>query len=123
MWLYAFWRVKLGTVRWVSATYRRRFAIESSYRQMNQGRARTSSRDRGLRVLYVGLALVLRNLWVWWHWEVLSVRRRGQRYLRQELMTLPAYLTRLAETVTNDLDGFRDINLAPPRFRPPCQTA
>ncbi len=65
--------------RWVQQTYRRRFAIETTYRQMHQARIRTSTRDPLLRLLYVGLALVLRNVWVWLHWEVLAVRRRGGR--------------------------------------------
>ena len=44
--------------------YRRRFGIESSYRQMHQVRARTTSRHPGLRLLLVGLALVLVNLYI-----------------------------------------------------------
>ena len=27
----------------------------------------------------MGIALILRNMWVWLHWEVLAERRRGQR--------------------------------------------
>ena len=44
--------------------YRQRFGIESCYRQMNQLRARTSSRSPGLRLLLLGLALLLINLYV-----------------------------------------------------------
>lgn len=44
--------------------YRRRFGIESSYRQMNRVRARTSSTNPALRLLYVGVAFLLVNLWV-----------------------------------------------------------
>ncbi len=44
--------------------YRRRFGIESSYREMGQGWAKTSSRKMVLRVLLVGLGMVLRNLWL-----------------------------------------------------------
>jgi Transposase DDE domain len=65
--------------RWVQQTYRSRFAIETSYRQLHQARIRTTTRDPLLRLLYVGIALILRNVWVWLHWEVLAVRRRGQR--------------------------------------------
>ena len=46
---------------------------------MNQARIRTCTRDPLLRLLYVAVALVLRNVWVWLHWEVLAERRRGQR--------------------------------------------
>jgi hypothetical protein len=44
--------------------YRRRFGIESSYRQMNRVRARTSSTNPALRFLYVGIAFLLINVWV-----------------------------------------------------------
>lgn len=44
--------------------YRRRFGIETSYRQMNQLRARTTSRSPVLRLLLVGLAFMLVNLYV-----------------------------------------------------------
>lgn len=44
--------------------YRRRFAIETSYRQMNHLRARTTSRSPGLRLLLVGLAFILVNLYI-----------------------------------------------------------
>jgi Transposase DDE domain len=64
---------------WVKETYRRRFAIETSYRQMHQARVRTCTRDPLLRLLYVGIALLLRNVWVWLHWQVLAHRQGGGR--------------------------------------------
>jgi hypothetical protein len=64
---------------WVKETYRSRFAIETSYRQMHQARIRTCTRNPLLRLLYVGIALLLRNVWVWLHWQVLAHRRRGGR--------------------------------------------
>lgn len=84
---------------WVKETYRSRFGIETSYRQMHQARIRTCTRDPLLRLLYVGVALVLRNVWVWLHWQVLSNRRRGGRRLdlsrmsfRQMLLWLQHYV-------------------------------
>jgi putative transposase len=68
-----------GSYTWVKETYRSRFAIETSYRQMNQARIRTCRRDPLLRLLYVAVALILRNVWVWLHWQVLAHRRRGGR--------------------------------------------
>jgi putative transposase len=70
-----------GSYAWVRDTYRRRFGIEASYRQLEQARIRTSTRDPLLRLLYVGVALILRNVWAWLHWEVLSQPRRGGRRL------------------------------------------
>jgi putative transposase len=44
--------------------YRQRFGIEASYRQMNQVRARTSTRNPAIRLLLIGLAFVLFNLYI-----------------------------------------------------------
>jgi Transposase DDE domain len=100
VWLYAVWGLRPQSVGWVRAAYRRRFGIESSYRQLNQARARTSSRDPLLRLLYAGVALVLRNVWVWLHWEVLAGRRRGYRAVglgRLPLRQLLQWVAGLAE--------------------------
>jgi putative transposase len=58
--------------------YRQRFGIESSYRQMNQVRARTSTRNPVIRLLLVGLALVLFNLYI-------SLRQALSAALKQPL--------------------------------------
>ena len=61
---FAAWKVRLSPTQ-VREAYRRRFGIETSYRQLNQSRSRTSSRDPLYRFLLVGVALLLRNLWQW----------------------------------------------------------
>ena len=65
--VYALWGLRPSSMHWVRETYRNRFGIESSYRQMNQGRARTCSRDPVFRLLLIGIAFLLRNVWVWFH--------------------------------------------------------
>jgi Transposase DDE domain len=97
--VYACWGVKGRSCTWVRETYRTRFGIESSYRQMNQARGRTSTRRPELRLLYVGIALVLRNEWVWLHFEVLSTPRRGGRLIRLERLRLRALLRWLIEVI------------------------
>jgi len=67
--LYAVWKVRL-TPRSIRETYRKRFGIETSYRQMNEARIRTCTRDPRQRLLFVGIALVLRNVWVWLHFKL-----------------------------------------------------
>jgi len=81
-----------SSYQWVKETYRSRFAIETSYRQLQQARIRTSTREPLLRLLYVGVALILRNVWVWLHWEVLAHRRRGGRRLDLDQMPFRAML-------------------------------
>jgi hypothetical protein len=82
--LYATWGVTHHTWSWIRATYRRRFGIESSYRQGHQARIRTSSRKPALRLLFMGVALVLRNVWVWLQAEVMAQPQRGARQLRPQ---------------------------------------
>ncbi len=61
--------------------YRRRFGIETSYRLMNAARARTTSRSPVLRLLYIAFSFLLMNLWIYFHWLYVSVRRQGGRHL------------------------------------------
>ena len=90
--VYAYWKLRPTNTRWVRETYRKRFAIETSYRQMHQGRARTCTRNPLVRLLLVGIALVLRNVWVWLHYAVLSTPRRGGRRLNLDKLTLETML-------------------------------
>jgi Transposase DDE domain len=105
--VYACWGVQPRSCAWVRETYRTRFGIESSYRQMNQARGRTSTRRPELRLLYVGIALVLRNEWVWLHFEVLSTPRRGGRLINLErlrLRTLLRWLLLVIEEAFGTID-------------------
>jgi hypothetical protein len=45
--------------------YRKRFGIETSYRQMRQAKARTTKKGVGYRLLLIGVALILRQAWAW----------------------------------------------------------
>jgi putative transposase len=101
-WVYAYWGFQPSSTRWVADTYRQRFGIETSYRQMHQARLRTCTRSPVLRFLFVAIALILRNLWVWYHWQVLASPRRGGRQLRLERMrfeTLLIWILHVAESV------------------------
>ena len=106
-WVYAYWGITPKRVDWVKRTYRKRFGIETSYRQMNQCRIRTTTKRFNVRFLYVAIGLLLRNLWVWLHHVVLSSPRRGcRRYnwhlLRVERMLL--WLEHVAETIYGLVD-------------------
>jgi len=57
--------------------YRRRFGIETSYRQANQGKGTTTKKDPAYRLLLFGLALLLRQAWVWLSGQL--ARARGLR--------------------------------------------
>lgn len=64
--LFAAWRVH-GSPTEIRETYRERFGIETTYRQKNQARIYTCTQDPHLRLFFVAVALILRNLWVWIH--------------------------------------------------------
>jgi Transposase DDE domain len=95
--------------------YRRRFQIETSYRQMREGLAKTCSTSAVLRLLLIGIGLVLRNLWVWLHWERLSRIEPTRRVRRLAVLRLRTMLRWIAEALDGSLGKRRCIDLdAPP---------
>ncbi len=109
--VYAYWGFRPRSCAWVRETYRLRFAIETTYRQMNQARIRTCTRDPLLRLLFVGVALILRNVWVWLHRMCLAVCRRGRVELRLERLRFRRLLLWL-QHYAERLFGFRDFAVA-----------
>lgn len=85
--LFAAWRVP-GSPQHLRHLYRTRFGIESSYRQLRQARIYTCTRCPRLRLVFVAVALMLRNLWVWIHDEQLSEQRGRRRTVRLQLLRL-----------------------------------
>jgi hypothetical protein len=61
------WVFATGRIRWspslVQQRYRTRFGIETSYRQLGECLAATTSKDERVRLLLIGLALLLRQYW------------------------------------------------------------
>src|SRR4051794_16906356 len=97
--IYAYGGYQPSSPESVFATYRLRFGIETSYRQMHEGRIRTTTRRPELRLLYVGIALVLRNLWVWLHYTLLAMPRRGGRVIMLERLRWETLLLWLLHVV------------------------
>jgi putative transposase len=93
--VYGFWGIRPQSVAWLSATYRQRFGIESSYRQLREAKAKTCSRSPVVRLFLVGVALVLRNVWVWLHYALLSTPRRGGRQRNEARLRFKALLLML----------------------------
>jgi hypothetical protein len=83
--LFAAWRVR-GEPAKIRQLYRRRFGIESSYRQRRQARIYTCTRDPRLRLVFVAVSLLLRNLWVWIHAECLAEQTPNGLELRLDLL-------------------------------------
>ena len=79
--------------------YRKRFGIETSYRQMHEARIKTCVRDPKLRPLYVGIALVLRNIWVWLHFKLAKGKWSEEPQLFLELLRFSEMLLWIGQVV------------------------
>lgn len=96
--LYAVRKVRLSP-REIRETYRKRFGIETSYRQMNEARIRTCTRDPRQRLLFVGVALVLRNVWVWLHSKLAKGKWDDEPQLFLELLRFNEMLLWITQVV------------------------
>jgi len=83
----------------ISNEYEHRFGIESSYRLMNQARARTSSRDSSFRLLLVGIAFTLVNIWVYLKWFALLRTRMRETDFDDNRFPLALFCDFLCEEI------------------------
>lgn len=79
--------------------YKDRFGIETSYRIKNQCRIRTTSKNPVVRLLFVALAFILVNLWVYLLWFFVSQTQRGGRVIYRALFSLKTMLEFLSYAV------------------------
>ncbi|MCX7429405.1 MAG: transposase [Planctomycetia bacterium] len=83
--LFAAWRVN-GTPTGIRERYRKRFGIETSYRQRRQGRIYTCTRNPHVRLFFVAVSFILRNVWVWIHQTRLATGSGDTLTLHLELL-------------------------------------
>ncbi|HZL91054.1 MAG TPA: transposase [Pirellulaceae bacterium] len=103
--LFGAWRVH-GSPREIRDRYRKRFGIETSYRQLRQARIYTCTRDPHLRLVFIAVALLLRNLWVWIHETFLAEGGGPSMTLHLEQLRFKRLLDWIAQTVVTLLhDG------------------
>jgi len=107
--VYACWG--LNSKQWSAAqvreAYRRRFGIEVSYRQLGQCLAKTSSGNERVRLLLVGMALFLCNLWSWLHSEVFATGPVSERCCLLHRARLRVLLAGLVAVLTDTFGGYR----------------
>jgi len=103
--LYAAWGVGGSPVE-IRELYRKRFGIEASYRQLGQARIRTCTTDPVLRLFFVLVALVLRNVWIWLHFTYFAERGGPEPTLHLECLRFRRMLNWIAQVVVKELhDG------------------
>jgi hypothetical protein len=95
----------------IRETYRKRFGIEATYRQMNEAKIKTCTRDPSLRLLFVGIALVLRNVWVWIHFRFAKRKYSDEPQLFLELLRFQEMLLWIAQIVQQLLGANKTIGL------------
>jgi putative transposase len=88
--------------------YRQRFGIETSYRQMNQVRARTTSRNPVIRLLFVGLAFILFNLYIANRQHFAIGLKKSAKLIFKSWLTLRRLIRMLAHAV-EDLFDLADV--------------
>jgi hypothetical protein len=79
--------------------YRRRFGIESSYRQFGHLRARTTSRNPALRFLLLGLSFLLLNIWVKLRFLATRLIQPGPTRLDEDLFRLQRFIAFLRRSI------------------------
>lgn len=103
--LFAAWRVH-GSPTDIRQRYRLRFGIETSYRQLRQARVYTCTRDPHLRLVFVAVGLILRNLWVWIHETRLAEGNGDSMTVRLDRLRFKRMLEWIAQVVVAALhDG------------------
>lgn len=93
--------------------YRERFGIETSYRQKNQARGWTTSRSVAYRLLLEGVALLLRQVWVYLTHQIATARGLSPNDWVGEL-PLVEMLLWLVDHLHDNYPNQRRIDLSPP---------
>jgi len=96
--MFGAWKIS-GTPTEIRNRYRKRFGIESSYRQLRQAKIYTCTRNPHLRLVFIAVALLLRNLWVWIHETLLAEGRGESLTLHQEKLRFKRLLDWISQAV------------------------
>ena len=114
--IYALLNATEVPLRRVRHLYRRRFGIESSYRLLEQVRGHTTARNAALRFLWMGLALLIGNIWIGLHWKYLRRRGSGPRRVARQYFTL----SQLAQFLRRAVEAIYGVisTIDPPNVKP-----
>ncbi|MDW7762106.1 MAG: ISH3 family transposase, partial [Acidobacteriota bacterium] len=73
--------------RKVSTVYRRRFAIESSYRIRNQVKPNTSTKNVIIRYFYALISFLMKNIWLCLQKKHFTIVQRGPQIIKEDLFS------------------------------------
>ena len=87
------------TPQQVYRKYRRRFGIEASYRLLRQVKVLTNSRNPALRFFFLGLGLLMQNVWVLARWLFTRRPGKGRHKLIPEILRFDRFCKLLVRAV------------------------
>ncbi len=89
--------------RKVSTVYRRRFAIESSYRMRNVVRPRTSSKNANIRYFYALISFLLKNIWLYLQKKHFKIVKRGPHVVDEDKFRFDTFIILIDEWLRKKL--------------------
>ena len=94
-------------VKWsprkVSTVYRRRFAIESSYRMRNIVKPKTSTKNPEIRYFYTLVSLLLKNIWLYLQKKHFVIVKRGPKVIDEDKFRFDMFIILIEEWLRKKL--------------------
>ncbi|HWR24810.1 MAG TPA: ISH3 family transposase [Methanosarcina sp.] len=94
-------------VKWsprkVSTVYRRRFAIESSYRMRNIVKPKTSSKNANIRYFYTLISFLLKNIWLYLQKKHFTIFKRGPQVIDEDKFRFEMFILLIEEWLRKKL--------------------
>ncbi|WP_292468366.1 ISH3 family transposase [Methanolobus sp.] len=89
--------------RKISNVYRRRFAIESSYRMRNIVKPKTSTRDVTLRYFFALISFLLRNTWLYIQKKHFTIVKQGPQTIDEDKFRFDRFILFVGEWLRRKL--------------------
>jgi putative transposase len=89
--------------RKVSTVYRRRFAIESSYRMRNIVKPKTSTKNAIIRYFYALIPFLLKNVWLYLQKKHFTIVKRGPQVIDEDKFRFEMFILLIEEWLRRKL--------------------
>ena len=89
--------------RKVSTVYRRRFAIESSYRMRNIVKPKTSTKNAEIRYFYTLVSFLLKNIWLFLQKKHFTIVKRGPQVVDEDKFRFDMFILLIEEWLRKKL--------------------
>ena len=89
--------------RKVSTVYRRRFAIESSYRMRNIVKPKTSTKNAEIRYFYTLVSFLLKNIWLYLQKKHFTIIKRGPQVVDEDKFRFDMFIILIEEWLRKKL--------------------